>query len=157
MNPIQSTSIKELSNEIIENITNERPNKNVIPTGFKYFDEEFGGLSLGELVVIGGRPAMGKSLFVVNLVSNIGFGPKATHTKSWRSKVINRRTYSLQLPLSHPDAVAPDKDYHKEILKEFSRVRPLQKLKYQIKARLRPYKHYLLSWLNVGAGRATKS
>lgn len=71
MNPIQSTSIKELSNEIIENITNERPNKNVIPTGFKYFDEEFGGLSLGELVVIGGRPAMGKSLFVVNLVSNI--------------------------------------------------------------------------------------
>ena len=71
MNPIQSTSIKELSNEIIENITNERPNKNVIPTGFKYFDQEFGGLSLGELVVIGGRPAMGKSLFVVNLVSNI--------------------------------------------------------------------------------------
>ena len=86
----------------------------------------------------------------VNLVSNIGFGPKATHTKSWRSKVINRRTYSLQLPLSHPDAVAPDKDYHKEISKEFSKVRPLQKLKYQIKARLRPYKHYLLSWLNVG-------
>ena len=43
----------------------------IIPTGFKYFDQEFGGLSLGELVVIGGRPAMGKSLFVVNLVSNI--------------------------------------------------------------------------------------
>ena len=71
MNPIKSASIKELSNEIIENLANDRPNKNVIPTGFKYFDQEFGGLSLGELVVIGGRPAMGKSLFVVNLVSNI--------------------------------------------------------------------------------------
>ena len=67
----QSSSIKFLANEIIENLANDRPNKNVIPTGFKYFDQEFGGLSLGELVVIGGRPAMGKSLFVVNLVSNI--------------------------------------------------------------------------------------
>jgi replicative DNA helicase len=34
-------------------------------------DEQFGGLSLGELVVVGGRPAMGKSQFVINLVSNI--------------------------------------------------------------------------------------
>ena len=71
MKPIKSTSIKELSEEIIQNIENNRPNKNIIPTGFKYFDEEFAGLSLGELLVIGGRPAMGKSLFVVNLVSNI--------------------------------------------------------------------------------------
>lgn len=71
MNSIQSTSISQLSEEIIKNIENNRPNKNIIPTGFKYFDEEFAGLSLGELVVIGGRPAMGKSLFVVNLVSNI--------------------------------------------------------------------------------------
>jgi replicative DNA helicase len=68
---LQSSSIKFLANEIIENLANDRPNKNVIPTGFKYFDQEFGGLSLGELVVIGGRPAMGKSLFVLNLVSNI--------------------------------------------------------------------------------------
>jgi replicative DNA helicase len=71
MNSIQSTSISQLSEEIIQNIENNRPNKNILFTGFKYFDEKYGGLSLGELVVIGGRPAMGKSLFVVNLVSNI--------------------------------------------------------------------------------------
>ena len=71
MNTLKSSTIKELSNEIIQDIENEGVSKNIISTGFKYFDEEFGGLSLGEVVVIGGRPAMGKSLFVINLVSNI--------------------------------------------------------------------------------------
>ena len=67
----QSTSISTLSNEIVQNIENKEVNKNLIPTGFQYLDEDFGGLSLGELVVIGGRPGMGKSQFVINLVSNI--------------------------------------------------------------------------------------
>ena len=71
MSTHQSQSISTLSNEIIQNIENKEGNKNLIPTGFKYLDEDFGGLSLGELIVIGGRPAMGKSLFVINLVSNI--------------------------------------------------------------------------------------
>ena len=71
MRTTKSISINELSNEIIQSIESKGLSKNIIPTGFKYFDQEFGGLSLGELVVIGGRPAMGKSLFVVNLVSNI--------------------------------------------------------------------------------------
>jgi replicative DNA helicase len=71
MNTPKSTSISNLSKEIVQNIENKDVNNNLIPTGFKYLDEEFGGLSLGELVVIGGRPAMGKSQFVINLVSNI--------------------------------------------------------------------------------------
>ncbi|GAA4059604.1 DnaB-like helicase C-terminal domain-containing protein [Flavobacterium chungnamense] len=71
MNTQQSTPIGTLSKEIVQNIENKDGNNNVIPTGFEYLDEEFGGLSLGELVVIGGRPAMGKSQFVINLVSNI--------------------------------------------------------------------------------------
>ena len=71
MRTTKSISINELSNEIIQSIESKGLSKNIIPTGFKYFDQEFGGLSLGELVVIGGRPAMGKSLSVVNLVSNI--------------------------------------------------------------------------------------
>jgi replicative DNA helicase len=66
-----SQSISTLSKEIVQNIENKDSNNNVIPTGFEYLDAEFGGLSLGELVVIGGRPAMGKSQFVINLVSNI--------------------------------------------------------------------------------------
>lgn len=71
MNSTQSTSISTLSNEIVQNIENKEGNKNLIPTGFQYLDEDFGGLSLGELVVVGGRPGMGKSQFVINLVSNI--------------------------------------------------------------------------------------
>jgi replicative DNA helicase len=71
MNNSHSTSLSTLSKEIIQNIENKEGNKNIIPTGFKYLDEEFGGLSLGELVVVGGRPAMGKSQFVINLVANI--------------------------------------------------------------------------------------
>jgi hypothetical protein len=77
----------------------------------------------------------------VNLVANIGFGPKATHTKSRRPKVVNRKTYPLQFPLLHPDVVAPDLDYHREITK----VRPIQEILFKIKAKLRPYKHYLLN------------
>lgn len=71
MNTQQSTSIGALSKEIVQNIENKEGNKNLIPTGFQYLDEVFGGLSLGELVVIGGRPGMGKSQFVINLISNI--------------------------------------------------------------------------------------
>jgi replicative DNA helicase len=71
MNTPKSTSISTLSNEIVRNIENKDGNRNLIPTGFQYLDEDFGGLSLGELVVIGGRPAMGKSQFVINLASNI--------------------------------------------------------------------------------------
>lgn len=71
MNSQVSQSISILSKEIVQNIENKDGKNNIIPTGFQYLDEEFGGLSLGELVVIGGRPAMGKSQFVINLVSNI--------------------------------------------------------------------------------------
>ena len=71
MNTQHSQSISTLSKEIVQNIENKDGKNNLMPTGFKYLDEEFGGLSLGELVVIGGRPSMGKSQFVINLVSNI--------------------------------------------------------------------------------------
>ena len=44
----------------------------------------------------------------VNLVSNLGFRPKATHTKSRQQKVVGR-TYSLNFPLTHPKEVAIDR------------------------------------------------
>ncbi|MBU7581631.1 MAG: glycosyltransferase family 2 protein [Nostoc sp. TH1S01] len=77
----------------------------------------------------------------VNLVANIGFGPEATHTKSRRNRIVNRRTYSVEFPLIHPDVIAPDIGYHREITK----VTPMQKIMYAMKAKLRPYKHYLLN------------
>lgn len=43
----------------------------LIKSGFENFDMVFGGFSLGELVVIGARPSMGKTQLLVNLCMNI--------------------------------------------------------------------------------------
>jgi replicative DNA helicase len=51
--------------------------KQIIKTGFEDYDEEFCGLLKGEFVVIGGRPGMGKTQFVVNLCTNIASAGKA--------------------------------------------------------------------------------
>lgn len=40
-------------------------------TGFKDFDKQLGGLTLGEYVIIGGRPSMGKTQLLLNFVFNI--------------------------------------------------------------------------------------
>ena len=41
-----------------------------IPSGFPSFDAEYGGLTPGELIVVGARPAMGKTLFLINVALN---------------------------------------------------------------------------------------
>ena len=81
----------------------------------------------------------------VNLIANIGFGSDATHTKSRRSKSANRRTYSLQFPLKHPNSVVPDREYNREQRK----VGWLRKIEDKIKAQLRPYKHKFLNLIKV--------
>lgn len=43
-----------------------------IPTGFKELDQRTGGLQIGEICTIGGRPGMGKTAFAVSLLRNIG-------------------------------------------------------------------------------------
>ena len=43
----------------------------------------------------------------VNLISNIGFGPEATHTKS-KSRIMNMETTAMDLPLRHPPFVIID-------------------------------------------------
>jgi len=50
--------------------------KQIIKTGFEDYDDEFCGLLKGEFVVIGGRPGMGKTQFVVNLCTNIASAGK---------------------------------------------------------------------------------
>lgn len=67
---IKSESIGSYFNDFLRNIT-EQTYPKVIPTGFKAYDRYLGGLFPGEYVVIGGRPAMGKSHFLVNLALNI--------------------------------------------------------------------------------------
>jgi replicative DNA helicase len=51
--------------------------KQIIKTGFSDYDTEFGGLMKGELLVLGGRPGMGKTQLMVNLCSTIALTGKA--------------------------------------------------------------------------------
>lgn len=59
-------SINEAVIRLKSQIKNVQPN--VLKTGFKQLDA-FGGFVPGELCVIGARPAMGKTTFVLNLIS----------------------------------------------------------------------------------------
>jgi replicative DNA helicase len=45
-----------------------------IPTGFKMLDEMTSGLQPGDLIIIAGRPSMGKSTLAVNIAENAALG-----------------------------------------------------------------------------------
>lgn len=51
------------------------------------------------------------ALPAVNLVSNIGFGPEATHTTAVDSALARLATPSLETPLRHPTAVVRDREF----------------------------------------------
>jgi replicative DNA helicase len=65
---------KKISDLVSENLALLRSGQKweyLIQTGFTDFDKSFGGFLEGELVIIGARPAMGKSLLLMNLALNI--------------------------------------------------------------------------------------
>jgi replicative DNA helicase len=47
-----------------------------VSTGFNRLDEMTAGLQKGDLIVIAGRPSMGKTTFALNIAENAAFGPK---------------------------------------------------------------------------------
>ncbi|MCO5233719.1 MAG: DnaB-like helicase C-terminal domain-containing protein [Chitinophagales bacterium] len=67
----ESKSISDLVSENVNQLKSNSQNNNTIKSGFADFDKMFGGFGLGEFVVIGGRPAMGKTQLLVNLSLNI--------------------------------------------------------------------------------------
>jgi replicative DNA helicase len=46
-----------------------------VSTGFNQLDEMTAGLQKGDLIVIAGRPSMGKTTFAINIAENAAFGP----------------------------------------------------------------------------------
>lgn len=68
-----AVELRHLLTEAFENI-DKREGKHVtgLPTGFREIDEMTAGLQKGEMVVIAGRPSMGKTSFVLNLAEHIG-------------------------------------------------------------------------------------
>ena len=47
-----------------------------VSTGFSRLDEMTAGLQKGDLIVIAGRPSMGKTTFALNIAENAAFGPR---------------------------------------------------------------------------------
>jgi replicative DNA helicase len=47
-----------------------------VSTGFAKLDEMTAGLQKGDLIVIAGRPSMGKTTFALNIAENAAFGPR---------------------------------------------------------------------------------
>ncbi len=79
-----TSSIQRLSdvitNEVyptLSNITSENADDfKGIPTGFSKIDDAISGLNRSDLVLIGARPAMGKTSFALNIARNVGMTGK---------------------------------------------------------------------------------
>ncbi|MBK6953810.1 MAG: AAA family ATPase [Crocinitomicaceae bacterium] len=64
----ESVLFSEIVSEQVAELNLEGLSKQVISSGYDSIDELLGGFSLGEFVVLGGRPGMGKTQLLVNLV-----------------------------------------------------------------------------------------
>jgi len=61
--------IKEIDIDLEEHL--EKNNTNFLSTGFKVLDKNIDGLHKGELYIIGGVPAVGKTTFALNILNNV--------------------------------------------------------------------------------------
>jgi len=70
--------------------------ENYIETGFKGLDAEHHRFSLGELIIIGGRPAMGKTQLMINLALNISLKePVLYYTFEMLAPVLSQRMLAV--------------------------------------------------------------
>ena len=67
----QSNELPDLKEDLLDYFDELTSDETAIKTNFKEFDRLTDGLHGGELVIIGARPAMGKTAFSLNLASNI--------------------------------------------------------------------------------------
>jgi replicative DNA helicase len=58
--------------EMIEQLYDRKETITGVPSGFKDLDELTSGFQKGELIVIGGRPSMGKTAFTLNVAQYVG-------------------------------------------------------------------------------------
>ncbi|MBN3039559.1 MAG: replicative DNA helicase [Candidatus Omnitrophica bacterium] len=62
--------------ELIESLYHKKSHVTGIPTGFKDFDLKTAGLQKGDLIIVAGRPSMGKSAFATSLAAHIAIEEK---------------------------------------------------------------------------------
>jgi replicative DNA helicase len=63
--PIKNIIMENM--QLLESLSEQKSAITGIPTGFRDLDEKTSGLHAGNLVIIAGRPAMGKTSFVLNI------------------------------------------------------------------------------------------
>ncbi|MDQ8004815.1 MAG: DnaB-like helicase C-terminal domain-containing protein [Pedobacter sp.] len=70
---MENTSTGKILDEVIKEIEQKRNQNGItgIATGFHDLDRLAGGLQKGEMIVVAGRPAMGKTAFGVSIAKNI--------------------------------------------------------------------------------------
>ena len=105
----EAKSISSLGSDNLKILKSSAPGINLIKSGFEGFDNLFGGFTVGELAVIGGRPSMGKTALLCNLALNISIHtpllyitldlPESTLTKRLISTITNIEISKLM----HPD------------------------------------------------------
>ena len=66
--PGKDFSIDELLDTTVENLKDK---DNTINTGYSDIDELTGGMTRGEITIVGGRPSHGKTTLAINMISNI--------------------------------------------------------------------------------------
>ena len=65
--------VKDVSQRLIDIYQNQRDSDVTgVPTGYPNLDRELAGLQRGDLIIIAGRPSMGKTSFAINIAENIG-------------------------------------------------------------------------------------
>lgn len=67
-------SIKNLIHQAFENIDARKGGTGItgLPTGYKEMDDKLGGLQYGDMIIVAGRPSMGKTSFALNIAEHIG-------------------------------------------------------------------------------------
>ena len=72
-------ALKTLGQEVYEQVDQRRQSPGLmtgVATGFREFDEKTNGLQAGDLVIIAGRPSMGKTSFALNIAEHAAVGQK---------------------------------------------------------------------------------
>ena len=69
MKPTNSFDISQEMDLVIQSI--QSGGKNLIKTGFSSLDKLSGGMTRGEITIVGGRPGHGKTTFLVNVLKNL--------------------------------------------------------------------------------------